>query len=61
MAMRMPSERDLSWSTSCGRIRFEYSLDPAGLLAKVKKLVPDASAEEVERWAISSRARFRMN
>ena len=42
------------------RIRFEYSLDPAGLLAKVKKFVPDASAEEVERWAISSRARFRM-
>ncbi len=42
------------------RIRFEYSLDSAGLLAKVKRSVPDASAEEVERWAISSRARFRM-
>ena len=42
------------------RIRFEYSLDPAGLLAKVKKSVPDASFEEVERWAISSNARFRM-
>ena len=42
------------------RIRFEYSLDSANLLAKVKKSVPDASLEEVERWAIDSRARFRM-
>ncbi len=42
------------------RIRFEYSLDAAGLLVKVKKSVPDASIEEVERWAIDSRARFRM-
>ncbi len=42
------------------RIRFEYSLDAAGLLAKVKKSVSDATGEEVERWAIDSRARFRM-
>lgn len=42
------------------RIRFEYSLDSAGLLGKVKKVIPDASAEDVERWAIDSRARFRV-
>jgi hypothetical protein len=41
------------------RIRFEYSLDSAGLLAKVKKTIPDASGDEVERWASESRVRFR--
>ena len=42
------------------RIRIEYSLDAASLLAKVKKSIPDVSTEEVERWAIDSRSRFRM-
>ena len=42
------------------RTRFEYSLDPAGLLAKIKKSVPDATAQEVERWAQDSLARYRM-
>ena len=42
------------------RTRYEYSLDAAGLLAKVKKSVPDATAAEVERWANDSRARYRM-
>lgn len=42
------------------RVRHEYSLDSAGLLAKVKKIIPDASAEEVERWASETRARLRM-
>lgn len=42
------------------RIRYEYSLDEAGLLAKVRKAIPDATTEEVERWAAESRARWRM-
>jgi len=42
------------------RTRLEYSLDAAGLLAKVKKSIPDATAAEVEQWAKDSQARFRM-
>lgn len=42
------------------RVRVEYSLDAAGLLQKVKKTIPDATASEVERWATESRARYRM-
>ncbi len=43
-----------------GRIRFEYSLDAVGLLAKIKKSIPDATAEDVERWASDSSARFKV-
>src|SRR5689334_5883253 len=43
-----------------GRVRVEYSLDTDGLLQKVKKFIPDATASEVERWATESRARYRM-
>ncbi len=42
------------------RMRIEYSLDAEALLAKVRKSIPDATAQEVERWASASRARFRM-
>ena len=42
------------------RTRIEYSLDEAGLLTKVRKSVPDATAEDVQRWAKDSRARYRM-
>lgn len=42
------------------RIRHEYSLESAGLIAKVKKVIPDVSAEEVERWANETDARFRV-
>jgi transglutaminase-like putative cysteine protease len=42
------------------RTRSEYSLDEAGLLAKVRKIVPDATAKEVERWAKDSAARYRV-
>lgn len=42
------------------RIRIEYSLDSDGLLAKVRKSIPDATAKEVERWARESGARYRM-
>lgn len=42
------------------RTRFEYSLDANGLLAKVRKSVPDATARDVERWAKESKARYRM-
>ena len=33
------------------RTRIEYSLDAPGLLAKVRRSVPDATAAGVERWA----------
>jgi hypothetical protein len=42
------------------RTRHEYSLDAAGLLAKVKESVPDATAKEVANWARESRARFKV-
>jgi transglutaminase-like putative cysteine protease len=42
------------------RTRTEYSLDPAALLAKVRKSIPDATARDVERWAKASSARYRM-
>ncbi len=42
------------------RMRIEYSLDAEALLAKVRRSIPDATAQEVERWARASRARFRM-
>ncbi len=42
------------------RTRIEYSLDAPGLLAKVRKSVPDATAREVDRWARDSRARYRV-
>ena len=42
------------------RIRVEYSLDAEGLLDKVRKSIPDATAKEVERWAKDSRARYRI-
>lgn len=42
------------------RTRIEYSLDAEGLLAKVRKSIPDATAQEVERWAKESKARYRM-
>jgi transglutaminase-like putative cysteine protease len=41
------------------RTRLEYSLDAEGLLAKVRKSVPAATARDVERWAKESKARFR--
>jgi len=42
------------------RTRYEYSLAPAELLAKVKKEIPDATARDVERWARDSAARYRV-
>lgn len=42
------------------RIRHGYSLDAAGLLAKVREKIPDATAGEVDRWATESGARYRM-
>jgi transglutaminase-like putative cysteine protease len=42
------------------RTRFEYSLDEAGLLAKVRKSIPDVTARDVQRWAKASAARYRM-
>ncbi|MDB6027767.1 MAG: Transglutaminase-like superfamily protein, partial [Verrucomicrobiales bacterium] len=42
------------------RVRVEYSLDAEGLLIKVRKSIPDATAAEVQRWADESAARFRM-
>jgi transglutaminase-like putative cysteine protease len=42
------------------RTRIEYSLDAAGLLAKVRKSVPDATAQEAERWAKDGAVRYRI-
>ena len=42
------------------RIRIEYSLDAATLLAKVRKSIPDATAKEVNRWARESHSRSRI-
>ena len=42
------------------RTRFEYSLDASGLLAKIRKVIPEATPAEVERWARESRARYRV-
>jgi len=42
------------------RTRIEYSLDANGLVAKVKKVIPNATAEDVDRWAKESGARYRM-
>ncbi|HOX57553.1 MAG TPA: transglutaminase domain-containing protein [Candidatus Paceibacterota bacterium] len=42
------------------RTRIEYSLDAAGLLAKIRRSIPDATARDVERWAKASAARYRM-
>lgn len=41
------------------RTRSEYSLDFAGLLAKLKVSVPDVTRREALQWAKESRARFR--
>ena len=41
------------------RIRHEYSLDSAGLIERVRKQIPDASGEDVERWAQETDARYR--
>jgi transglutaminase-like putative cysteine protease len=42
------------------RIRFEYSLTAAGLLAKIQESIPDATQAEAVRWAAESKVRFRM-
>jgi transglutaminase-like putative cysteine protease len=42
------------------RTRVEYSLDEAELLAKIRKVIPDATAEEARKWAKDSAARYRM-
>jgi transglutaminase-like putative cysteine protease len=33
-----------------GRLRREYSLDEAGLLAKVRKSIPDVTADDLTKW-----------
>src|ERR1700677_587889 len=42
------------------RIRFEYSLSAAELLAKIQKSVPDATQADADRWAAESQVRFRI-
>ena len=42
------------------RTRFEYSLEAAELLTKIKKSIPDATADDVERWARDSHARYQV-
>ena len=42
------------------RIRVAYSLDAAGLLAKVRESVPDATADDLDRWRRDGQVQFRM-
>jgi hypothetical protein len=42
------------------RIRFEYSLTPKALLARLKTSIPDATEADLDRWAAETRARYRM-
>jgi transglutaminase-like putative cysteine protease len=42
------------------RTRVEYSLDEAGLLAKLRKAIPDVTLDEARRWARDSKARYRV-
>src|ERR1017187_964655 len=42
------------------RTRIEYSLDEAGLIDKIRKSIPDATAREVRSWAKASSARYLM-
>ncbi len=42
------------------RTRVEYSLDAAGLLAKIRQSIPDATAQETERWAGEAQVRYRL-
>ncbi len=41
------------------RTRYEYSLTFTGLVAKLRKSIPDATPAEAEHWVKSSRARYR--
>jgi transglutaminase-like putative cysteine protease len=38
----------------------DYSLSPAGLLAKLKKDIPDVTAEDLENWRKAGDAQYRM-
>jgi transglutaminase-like putative cysteine protease len=42
------------------RLRREYSLDEDGLLAKLRKSIPDVTAEELRRWRDAGQVQHRM-
>ena len=42
------------------RVRRDYSLDPADLLAKVKSDIPDVSPDDLERWRTAAEAQARV-
>ena len=42
-----------------GRIRAAYDLDAAGLLARVRDVIPDATADDLERWRQAGQLQYR--
>jgi len=42
------------------RIRHDYSLDAAGVLAKIRKSIPDATADDVRRWTDGKQLQHRV-
>src|SRR3954469_5015160 len=42
-----------------GRLRREYSLDQNGLLAKVRKSIPDVTADDLKKWRDSGELQAR--
>src|SRR3954468_13410903 len=41
------------------RLRHEYSLDEAGLLAKVKKAIPDVTTADLKKWRDAGELQYR--
>jgi len=42
------------------RIRMEYDLDHAGLLAKIQRRLPEITAEDLERWRDAGQVQYRI-
>lgn len=42
------------------RIRLDYSLSAEGLLQRVRKVLTDATAEDMERWRVAGQAQYRL-
>ena len=43
-----------------GRFRAAYNLDADGLLARVREVIPDTTANDLERWRQAGQVQFRM-
>jgi transglutaminase-like putative cysteine protease len=42
-----------------GRVRSAYTTDPSQMLAKVKRSIPDVTAEDIERWRQAGELQYR--